>query len=318
MYLNSDILRRIQGKKKRLNSFRPFSKAILNRLREQFIIEWTYNSNAIEGNTLTLRETALVLREGITVKGKTLKEHTETTNHKKAIELLGKFVAKKVKPSEKQLLKLHNIILSDIYDEYAGVYRKERVRILGANVVLPNPAQLPKLMDEYFKWLNKNKKKLDVVELSALAHYKLVAIHPFIDGNGRTARLFTNLLLMQKGYPPAIILKADRNKYYDTLEKANNGNLKPFVSFVAQALERSLGLYLEAVEPQGKKTHEVKNEYLTLSELSKKCSYSQEYLSLLARQGKLHAIKKGRNWLSTKEALDEYVKNRKRQRNFEN
>jgi len=316
MYLEKNILNRIQQKKKKLDSFRPFPKSIRERLREQFIVEWTYNSNAIEGNTLTLKETALVLREGITVRGKTLREHTEATNHKKAILALEKIVSGKTKISENQLLELHRIILSDIDDEFAGVYRRQRVRILGANLVLPNPIKLPKLMKEYFIWLKKNGGKLDIVELSALAHYKLVAIHPFIDGNGRTARLFMNLLLMQMDYPPAIVLKQDRKKYYDVLNKANLGNLKPFVIFIAQAVERSLGLYLEAIEPQNSKTSEMINEYLTLSKLSKQVPYSQEYLSLLARKGKIHAIKKDRNWLSLKESVDEYIENRKRQRNI--
>ncbi|MBU0661235.1 Fic family protein [Patescibacteria group bacterium] len=314
MLLDQKILNRIEEKKKNLDSFRPLQKDILRKLREQFIIEWTYNSNAIEGNTLTLKETALVLREGITVKGKTLREHIETTNHKKAIELLEKFVLKKAMFSEKQLLALHGIILSDIEDEFAGRYRIHRVRILGANIVLPNPISVPKLMSEYFEWLNTSKNNMSVIEFSALAHYKLVAIHPFVDGNGRTARLFMNLILMQMGYPPAIILKQDRKKYYDVLNKANKGDLAPFVLFVAQAIDRSLGLYLEAVEHVDPKTAYMKNEYITLSELSKMVPYSQEYLSLLARKGILHAIKKERNWLSTKEAVEKYIDQKSKKR----
>lgn len=142
--------------------------------------------------------------------------------------------------------------------------------------------------------IKNNLDNLDIIEFSALAHYKLVEIHPFIDGNGRTARLMMNLFLMQKGFPPAIIMKNDRKKYYAALNKANLGDYKSFVLVVAQAIERSLGLYLEAIEPKTKKSDE-KKEYILLTEASLHCKYSQEYLSLLARKGKLHAIKKRRD-----------------------
>ncbi|MFH1790108.1 MAG: Fic family protein [bacterium] len=309
MYLLKEVLDRLRQKKKKLDSFRPFSKSVLNRLREQFVIEWTYNSNGIEGNTLTLRETALVLREGITVRGKTLKEHTEATNHKKAIEFVENFVVKKSGLTEKILLDIHGIVLSDIDDEYAGIYRNQNVRILGARVIPPNPLKIQRLMDEFFKWLNNNSDKLHIIEQVALAHYKLVKIHPFIDGNGRTSRLIMNLLLMQKGYPPAVILKNDRKKYYSTLNEANMGRFKPFVLFVAQSIERSLGLYLEAIEPKINKKQVDLTEYISLMDASKICNYSQEYLSLLARRGKIHAIKRNRNWLITKESIEEYINN---------
>ena len=312
MYLSKNVLNRLKQKKSKLDSFRPFSKSILNRLREQFIIEWTYNSNGIEGNTLTLRETALVLREGITVRGKTLKEHTEATNHKKAIEFVEKFVVNKKGLTEKILLNLHGIVLSDIDDEYAGIYRNQNVRILGARVIPPNPLKIQRLMNEFFSWLNKNTDKLHIIEQVALAHYKLVEIHPFIDGNGRTSRLIMNLLLMQKGYPPAIILKHDRKKYYRTLNEANLNRLEPFVLFVAQSVERSLGLYLEAIEPKTNRKQVDLTEYISLMDASKICDYSQEYLSLLARQGKIHAIKRNRNWLTTKESIEDYINDRQK------
>lgn len=307
MYCDTSITNRLLEKKKMLDQHRPFPKPILERLHEQFIIEWTYNSNAIEGNTLTLRETALVLREGITIHGKSLREHFEVTNHKTAILELENFVKKRLLCSEKILLSLHKIILSNIADEYAGVYRRENVRILGARVVPPSPLKVPRLMKDFLSWLRRNPDHLNIVELAALTHYKLVEIHPFIDGNGRTARLIMNLLLMQKGYPPAIILKNDRKKYYETLNKANVGNVNPFVLFIAQSVERSLGLYLEAIEPRTEAA-DAQKEYITLKEAAKCSPYSQEYISFLARRGKIHAIKKNRNWLTTLEALENYKK----------
>lgn len=306
MFLDEKIRKRILEKKKMLDKHRPFPKLILERLHEQTIIEWTYNSNAIEGNTLTLKETALILRQGITIKGKSLREHYEAKNHEKAIKCLEDLVKKRAILDEDALLTIHKLILTDIDGEFAGIYRNQSVRILGARLIPPSPLKVPLKMKEFYRWLKYNPEKLDVIEFSALAHYKLVEIHPFIDGNGRTARLMMNLFLMQKGFPPAIILKNDRKKYYDALNKANMGDFEAFVLVVAQAVERSLGLYLEAIEPKTKASDEDK-EYILLSEAAKHCQYSQDYLSLLARRGKLHAIKKGRNWLTTIEAVENYI-----------
>lgn len=305
MYLDQVVKKRLYEKKKILDANRPFSKVILQRLHEQFVIEWTYNSNAIEGNTLTLQETALVLREGITISGKSLREHFEATNHRAAILELENIVRSKKPFTEQMLLKLHKIILSNISEAYAGIYRKENVRILGARLVPPSPLKAPKLMKDFFSWLHKNPERLDIIELSALVHYQFVAIHPFIDGNGRTARLLMNLLLMQKGFPPAIVLKNDRKKYYDTLNKANSGNIRPFILLMAQAIERSLGLYIEAIQPKIKPS-DIQKEYISLKEATQYCPYSQEYLSLLARKGKIHAIKKDRNWFTTLETIKKY------------
>jgi len=311
MYLDPEVKKRILEKKKILDKYRPFPKLILERLHTQTIIEWTYNSNAIEGNTLTLKETALILNQGITIKGKSLREHYEATNHKKAIEYLEKLVKDKKNPTEKEILEIHKIILTNIDEQYAGVYRDQTVRILGARAIPPSPLKVPDKMKEFYKWLKTNPEKLDIIEFAALAHYKLVEIHPFIDGNGRTSRLLMNLLLMQKGFPPAVILMNDRMKYYSALNEANVGKFEHFVLVIAQSIERSLGLYLEAIEPKKTKKDQQK-EYISLTEASKLCSYSQEYLSLLARKGKIHAIKQGRNWLTTAEAIQEYIAQHKR------
>lgn len=304
-YLDPNIQTRLAEKKKILDQYRPFPKPILERLREQFIIEWTYNSNAIEGNTLTLRETMLVLERGITVKGKSLREHFEVTNHRAAIFELEKIIQVKKKISEESILKLHAHILDNIDDRYAGVYRRENVRILGARLIPPSPYKVPMLMKDFFAWLHENPEKLSVIELAAVAHYKFVSIHPFIDGNGRTGRLFMNLLLMQYGYPPAVILVNDRKKYYDVLNSANLGDIKPFVQFIAQSVERSIGLYLDAIEPKTDESHAGK-EYILLKDAAKDSRYSQEYLSLLARRAKIHAIKKGRDWYTTEDTVEDY------------
>ena len=163
-------------------------------------------------------------------------------------------------------------------------------------------------MQELITWLKKNTNKLHPVVLSALLHHKLVAIHPFFDGNGRTSRLVMNVMLMQKGFPLAIILKADRKKYYTVLQKADDGNLKPLVLLVAQAVERSLDLYIRTFATEHAGT------LVTLSDAARGSKYTAKYLNLLARTGQLFAVKHGRLWHTTKEAIKDYEQNRLRKR----
>ncbi len=165
-------------------------------------------------------------------------------------------------------------------------------------------------MKEFIDWTKKNLNKLHPVELAAQTHHKLVHIHPFVDGNGRTARLFMNLLLMQKGYPMVVILKNDRQKYYRALEKADQGHSEEIERFIAQAVERSMTIYLKAF----KSSSTSKEHLISLSSLAQNSKFSEKYLNLLARSGKLEAHKEGRNWLSSKQALENYLLNRERKR----
>jgi Fic family protein len=160
-------------------------------------------------------------------------------------------------------------------------------------------------MDEFGKFLKNRKSKANIIEYASMAHFKLVHIHPFIDGNGRTARLLTNLMLMQHGFPPTVVLKVDRKKYYDCLEKGHKGSLADFINFIARSVERSLAIWLEAIKPA--KEQKPNQKYLPLREICKDTPYSQEYLSLLARRGKIGAVKFGRNWFMPKEALKKYI-----------
>lgn len=311
MFIEKELLERIEEKKKRLDSLRPLPVEALKKLKERLNIELTYNSNAIEGNRLTLRETQLVIQEGITISGKPLKYHLEATNHEKALEWVEEIATKRRKIDEETILLIHEMIMKSISEE-AGKFRLERVRITGATFTPPGPEKLLRLMRELTEWIN-SKKDTHPIEEAALTHYKLVYIHPFIDGNGRTARLLMNLMLMIKGYPITILLKVDRKKYYSSLDEANKGNYAPIVNFVARAVERSLSLYLEAVEPIKTKESAEETEYISLKEATKYCDYSQEYLSLLARRGKLEAIKIGRNWVTTRKAIKEYTEKIKKE-----
>jgi len=308
--LNPDLLKSIEGKKRELDSFRPFSAEIVRKLEEQFIVEWTYNSNAIEGNTLTLKETELVINRGLTIGRKSLSEHFEAINHKEGIQYLYNFVKKKKELSEDTILALHKIILKNIDDSEAGHYRTSNVMITGAIHIPPSAVKIKKLMNEFFEWYYKNKKKMSIAELAAWAHYKFVHIHPFIDGNGRTARLLMNLILIQNGYPPAVILNVDRQKYYRALKDADREKYNGFMNFIGRSIERSLLIYLNALKSKGDKKD--KYGYISLQEASKLCDYGIEYLSFLARTGKLQAVKIRRNWMTTREAILEYTEKLKK------
>ena len=311
-YLDKNLQNRIDAKLQKLNKLRPLPFSAVKKLQKQFQIEMTYNSNGIEGNSLTLKETFLVINEGITVKGKPLKDHLEAKNHQEALEYLSDLIelGKRQTISEQSIRNLHQIIIQEIDKEWAGRYRNSNVIIMGAKHSPPDAIDIPMKMHELIEWIKKNKKKLHIIELCALLHHKLVYIHPFFDGNGRTARLAMNLLLMQAGYPLVIILKNDRKKYYDVLEKADSGDLIPFVRFIAQAVSRSLDIYLKILTPASEK----QEKYLSLSEAAEKCPYNSKYLNLLARQGKLEAHKQEKIWLTTEQAIERYIETRKRKR----
>lgn len=302
--IDKEIYERIKRKKRELDEKRPIPEMVLKKLRNQFSIELAYNSNAIEGNTLTLRETRLVIEEGMTIKGKPLREHFEAINHQKAFNFLEGLVKKKSGITEKVIKDMHAIVLREIENKSAGKYRRINVRILGAVKSPPRFEKVPQKMKGYVSYIKNNPDKLNDVELAALIHYRFVEIHPFVDGNGRCARLLMNLFLMRKGYPVSMILKVDRKKYYSRLKEADKGNLKPFVNFVGRNIERSLDLYLDSFKKG--------SGYMSLAEASKISPYSQEYLSLLARRGRIGAVKLGRNWFIKKEDIDRYIKSKKK------
>lgn len=291
-----------------LNKLRPLSKTLLLKLKERFEIEMTYNSNAIEGNTLTLKETYWVIQQGITVKGKSLKDHLEAKNHQEALGYLYEMVehGSSQTISEHLIKSLHALVIQNIDQNIAGRYRNVDVFITGTDHTPPSGLDIPYKMQEFIEWARKNHRKMNVVEFAAIFHHKFVHIHPFQDGNGRVGRLLMNIFLMQYGFPLTIIQKNDRQKYYRVLAAADGGNYKPLVLFVAQAVLRSLKIYLDVLTPSKEKEN-----LIPLAQATKYCSYSQAYLGKLAKEGKLEAIKVKRNWMTTKEAIQEYVKRSK-------
>jgi len=220
-------------------------------VQEAFSIEYTYDSNRIEGNTLTLRETELVIHKGLTVAGKPMVEHLEAINHYEAIALLRDVVKEKTVLDQSLLLSLHSLILRGIDRDNAGRFRSVPVMISGSRHVPPQSWQLDKLMEDYFNDYAKRKSQLHPIVLAANMHERLVSIHPFIDGNGRTARLIMNLILLQHGFPIAIIHgdMASRLAYYNALEKCNlQDDTSDFHALIALAVVATMKRLLALVK----------------------------------------------------------------------
>lgn len=290
--VNSNLqvtLQNITDKKKELQQLRPLSADHLKNLAEWFKVELTYNSNAIEGNTLNRRETALVIEKGVTVKGKTLTEHLEATNHAEAIDYVKDLAAntKRVDLTKQDVMNIHKLILQKIDDENAGKYRAIPVAIAGSDVELPDALKVPELMEEFFVWL-KSKSNTHPIIIAADAHYKLVRVHPFVDGNGRTARLLMNLLLMQANYPVTVIGNDKREDYINALEKAHTTNdLSDFYSLVIKAVDSSLDVYLGNKKPRGVKEERL----LKIGELARSSGVPTSTIRFWTNEGLLKVAK---------------------------
>jgi Fic family protein len=260
------MLKKLDKLKRDLDAFRPFNQAILHNLEKWFEVELTYSSNAIEGNTLTRQETSLVIEKGITVGGKPLKDHIEATNHQKALHYLTTFISKSGF-SKEDVLTLHGLVLKGIDDQNAGTLRTIPVRISGSPVILPNYLKVPQMLDDLIAYSQSTDDP--PVLKAARVHYKFVSIHPFVDGNGRTGRLLMNLMLMQNGYPPAIITPKDRLIYLNSLQKGQmQEGEEDYYNFIYKCIHRSLKIYLNAFQNKPD-TLEQDGPLLKIGELSK-------------------------------------------------
>lgn len=229
--------------KAKLDQHRPLTPSVVANLKDDLILRWTYNSNAIEGNTLSLQETKVAL-EGITVGGKTIREHFEAINHKEAILFLEHLVKRNEKLTELDIKSIHALILKNIDDRNAGTYRQTNVIISGATHKPPQSFEVVSQMEQFISWYANNYKILHPVELAAKVHVDFVGIHPFIDGNGRTSRLLMNLELMKAGFPPAVITLEKRLEYYNALDIAHTmHNYEPFLQLVSQVVAESFEPY---------------------------------------------------------------------------
>jgi Fic family protein len=235
----------IRAKKAELDRLRPLSADALNSLQKYYDIELTYTSNAIEGNTLTHRETAEVIEHGITVGGKSLREHLEAVDHYEAVRWTRELAALATPLGETVVTELHRRIVARSQPEISGTYSRHPRRIAGSPVVFPNPLKIPALTHSFGAWLET---AAATPGTAFDAHFRLVSIHPFADGNGRAARLLMNLILIRGGYPPIAVRPEDRKTYLDTLERASvAGDPRPFQTFMHERLDATLSEYLGAV-----------------------------------------------------------------------
>lgn len=295
--MDKHIVRRLLQKKKRLDGYRPLDPRIVERLHGDLRLLATFHSNAIEGNTLTLQETHIVLEFGITVDGHSIREYLEAINHAEAFDLLPELVHGAI--TVETITKLHGLVM-DKNDETAGQLRKVQVYIRGSELTPPRAADVPLYLHQWVKWLSSDQALLmDPVTRAAVAHHDFEALHPFQDGNGRVGRLLLNLMLMQDDYPPALILRDWRPRYIRSLQQGHYGNYDPLINLVGLAVEEALDLYLDACV-------EASKHLLPLRDLAPLFDTTTEYLSLLARTGKIDARKHGQSWHSTQDAIAQY------------
>jgi Fic family protein len=233
----------IDDLKKEIDSYRPLNKKLLNALREFYRIGFTYSSNALEGNSLTESETKVIIEDGLTIGGKTIREHSEVLGHSEAYTLLNT-LAKNNGITEQNILEFHRLFYYRIDDKKAGKYRKQQVYISGTDYLPPTYKEIPDLMKEFVSNIPEWSKSLHPVTLAAMLHERIATIHPFIDGNGRTARLVMNLSLLQNGYPIIIIPPILRNDYIASIRLANIGNTDPFFDFISNIEYESSKDYL--------------------------------------------------------------------------
>lgn len=248
--------------------------------------ELAYTSNAIEGNTLTRKETEMAIEEKITSGAKPINDYLEAINHAKAFEFIRTSAKNNIKIDENYILQIHKIILSGIDDTNAGFYRSVRVRISGSQTILPNPLKVPDLMKDFSEWLVK--KDNDMLMKAIEAHYRLVTIHPFIDGNGRTARLLLNSMLLENGYIPIIIRTIDRRRYLSALETyQTKENSEPYYKFMLSAMNRSLKMMIDLLDVN---KPEPDKSLLTISKFAKLCNVPVSSLRYWMQIGKIRPV----------------------------
>jgi Fic family protein len=233
--------------KVKIDSYRPLDKDAVKQIQEYYRIGLTYSSNALEGNTLDLAETKVVLEDGLTISGKPMKDHLETLGHSDAFYELLK-LAKSGAITEENIKYLHKLFYKRIDEENAGQYRKKSIIVTGSDVEFPKPEVLQDKMSEFAQSISEMKANLHPVEFAAMLHAKFVNIHPFIDGNGRVARLLMNLALLQSGYNITIIPPIVRADYIRALQESNHNNFIPFINFISEMVLESQKEYLRIIE----------------------------------------------------------------------
>jgi len=266
-------------------------KLLKNKDNQKTLDKWlstelAYTSNGIEGNTLTRKETELAIEEKLTSGAKPINDYLEAINHAKAFEFIRDSAKNNIKIDEGFILQIHKTILSGIDDTNAGFYRSVRVRISGSQTILPNPLKVPDLMNDFGKWLVE--KDNDLLLKAIEAHYRLVTIHPFVDGNGRTARLLLNAMLLEYGYAPIIIRKIDRRRYLSALETyQTKENSVPYYNFMLSALNKSLKMMIDLLDVNKPETD---SSLLTISKFAKLGNVPVSSVRYWMKEGKIRPV----------------------------
>lgn len=233
--------------KLKIDSFRPLDQQIAKQIQEYYKIGLTYSSNALEGNTLDLAETKVVLEDGLTINGKPLKDHLEAIGHGLAFDKLIS-ISKSDFITEENIKDLHSLFYNKIDSDNAGKYRTKPIIVTGADVAFPSPSEIPKKMKEFAAKLPEMKQNMHLVEFASMVHIIFVNIHPFIDGNGRVARLLLNLALLEAGYNITVIPPVVRADYIRALQASNHGEFQPFINFISEMVLESQKEYLKIIE----------------------------------------------------------------------
>ena len=241
-----DLFAAIDEKRSQLNERRPMTAGEVARLRDEFMVDYTYNSNAIEGNTLTLKETALVL-QGMTIDQKPLKDHLEAVGHRDAFLYMEELAQRKARLREYEIKTIHSLVLMD-KPEDRGVYRRVPVTIAGAFTQPVQPYLIQPKMEELLRTNEQRKKTMHPIERIARFHLEFEGIHPFIDGNGRTGRLIMNLELIRNGYPTINVKFTDRKKYYEAFDAYyRDGNADTMIELIGEYCSEQLNRYLDVL-----------------------------------------------------------------------
>jgi Fic family protein len=249
MFDFSGKLKECDELKKELDSHRPYPAAVVSQLKEYYKISLTYTSNAIEGNSLTESETKVVIEDGLTIGGKPLKDHLEALGHALAYDFIYSLAGGKKEISETDILKMHQLFYEKIDEENAGKYRKVRVFVSGTDFSFPSPEAVPGQMKKLIEEIPFQRNKLHPIEFSAWLHFRFVNIHPFIDGNGRVARLIMNLALLQSGYVITIVPPVVRPQYIEIIKSSQKSdNPRPFYDLISNLVWEALKEQLRLVK----------------------------------------------------------------------
>ena len=291
--------RRIAEKKAALDLQRPLPAPIVAKLYDDLRVRLTYHSNAIEGNTLDLSETQLVIEHGMTIGGHTMREHLEALHHADAYALLLELARADAPLDETAIGALHGLALRDLVDT-PGQYRAGAVFISGSEYRPPHHSQVPQLMRDLVDWIAAEGPTYPPIVRAALTHEMFLAIHPFLDGNGRTARLLLNLQLLRDGYPIALLLASWRPRYIRALEQAHHGQYGALVNIIGRAVEAGLDMFLEACATMPEELQR------TLRDVAETCDIKPDYLGWLLRAGRIAGQKRAGRWYTSEAAVRRY------------